>query len=383
MVLNKEVEQMYSEAVDIRRALHQIPEPGFLEIKTSDYICRYLEDLNISYKKYAKTGIVAEINMNKKETIAFRADMDALSMTEQNDVGFKSLHEGYMHGCGHDGHMTMLLLFAKYVKANEGDLKKNVVFIFQPAEEGPGGAAVMIQEGLFRDYKIDEIFGIHLHPEFDESVIAISEGPVMAMTGEFDITVKGKTTHGAMPHTGTDAIIIASVMIQQFQSIISRNVNPTEAAVLTVGTIHGGERRNIIAGSATLEGTIRAFNENEFYKILDRMRQIMKGLEIAYDCEIEADLRVDYPPVVNHRSSVENFKISNQDMNLVEFPPQMIAEDFSYYLKEVKGAFVFLGVKNIEKQYVFPLHNSKFNFDEKALLYGVQSYINMVYKCKE
>lgn len=383
MVLNKEVEQMYSEAVEIRRALHQIPEPGFLEIKTSDYICRYLEKHHISYKKYAKTGIVAEINANQEETIAFRADMDALSMAEQNDISFKSQHEGYMHGCGHDGHMTILLMFAKFAKANEKTLRKNVVLIFQPAEEGPGGAAVMIQEGLFKDYKIDEIFGIHLHPEFDEGVIAINEGPVMAMTGEFDIIIKGKTTHGAMPHTGNDAILVASEMVQHFQSIISRNVNPTEAAVLTIGTIKGGERRNIIAGSVTLKGTIRAFNEQEFYKILDRMRQIIKGLEIAFECEIDADLRVDYPPVVNHSSSVESFKTSNQGMSIVEFPPQMIAEDFSYYLKEVKGAFVFLGVRNQEKQYIFPLHNSKFNFDEKALLYGVQSYINMVYEFKE
>lgn len=380
MVLNKEVELMLDEAIQIRRTLHQMPEPGFEEIKTSDYICSYLENLTISYEKFAKTGVVAYIDVGGHETIAFRADMDALSMVEQTQVDFASKHEGFMHGCGHDGHMTMLLLFAKYLSEHKSTLKKNVLLIFQPAEEGPGGAEVLIQEGLFDKYQVDEIFGIHLHPEFDQGIIAINDGPVMAMTGEFDFVVHSKSGHGAMPHTGNDGIIIASQIIQQLQTIVSRNINPTDAAVVTIGTIKGGERRNIIAEKVTLEGTIRAFSEDAYYQIVNRMNEIIKGIEVAFSCSIDVDVRTMYPPVVNHKESVDRFKAVNDHLTIVEFPPQMIAEDFSYYLKEVKGAFVFLGTKNTDKNYIFPLHNSKFNFDESSLLYGIQSYINLIEK---
>lgn len=378
MKISEGVQELNDQAIKVRRDLHKIPESGFNEIQTSEYICNYLNNENISFVRMGKTAVIAEINRNMPYTIALRADMDALSLSEQTGVDFASEYEGMMHGCGHDGHMTMLLLVTKLIKKNEEQLKCNVVFIFQPAEEGPGGAEVLIKEGLMTKFNIDEVFGYHLHPEFEEGTIAINHGPVMAMTGEFDLEVIGKSGHGAMPHTAQDAIVIASHLVTQLQSIASRNINPTEASVVTIGRIDGGERRNIIAEEVVLEGTIRAFDENVYKLIVSRMNAIIKGVEIAFDCTIKCEIRTMYPPVVNHKSSVDLFKSKNEDMTIVEFPPQMISEDFSYYLKEAKGAFVFLGTKNVDKNYIFPLHNARFNFDERVLLVGIQSYMNLL-----
>jgi len=382
MGLNQRIKAYEEDATKIRRELHKIPEIGFEEFKTSEYICKFLELNGITFEKnIIKTGVVAKIEGKNKtdgKTIAFRADMDALSLTEQNDISFKSTHEGRMHGCGHDGHMTMLLLFAKYVKLNEENLNDTIVFIFQPAEEGPGGAKPMLDDGLFKRHNVDEIFGIHLHPDFKEGTIAINDGPVMAMTGEFDIDIYTKSGHGAMPHTANDGMVVMSQLISQLQSIVSRNIDPTKAGVVTIGRIEGGERRNIIAEHIRLEGTTRAFSEDVYKLIEERMAQIVKGLETSYNCKIDLEFRTMYPPVVNHVSSVDAFRKANASLEVVEFPPQMIAEDFSYYLKEVKGAFVFLGTRSEADGYVFPLHNSKFNYNESALLYGLQSYVNLL-----
>jgi amidohydrolase len=381
MMLTQGVQALEETVVTLRRDLHKIPEAGFEEYKTSEYICKFLDSLNIIYtKKYAKTAIVAYFEGKKEnnKTFAFRADMDALSMEELTTVEFKSQHDGFMHGCGHDGHMTMLLGFAKYLKSVEDLLEDNVVLVFQPAEEGPGGADVMIKEGLMDDYQIDEIYGIHLHPDFEEGVIAVADGPIMAMTGEFDIDIITKSGHGAMPHTAVDGMIVAANMINQFQTIISRNIDPTSAGVVTVGRIDGGERRNIIAERVRLEGTTRAFSEKDYHMIQKRIRQICTGLQDSFDCEINLEVRTMYPPVVNHKTSVDRFIKANESLKLVPFPPQMIAEDFSYYLKEREGAFVFLGVRNEQAGHVFPLHNARFNFDESVLLMGIQSYINVL-----
>lgn len=382
MALNQTVQQYLGQATQIRRSLHMIPEIGFEEYETSEYICKFLNENGISYEKnIAKTGIVAKIEGREDKTgknIAFRADMDALSLSENNSVDFKSTHEGKMHGCGHDGHMTMLLLLAKYVKDHMAPLNFDVIFIFQPAEEGPGGALPMIKEGILDKYHIEEVFGIHLHPDFEEGTIAINKGPVMAMTGEFDIDIYSKSGHGAMPHTANDGTVIMSSLLQQLQTIVSRNVNPTKAGVVTVGRIEAGERRNIIAEHVRLEGTTRAFSEDVYDLIQRRIKEITEGLMKSFDCRIDLEIRTMYPPVVNHVSSVDNFIKANEGMTIVEFPPQMIAEDFSFYLKERKGAFVFLGTKNEALGFTKPLHNSAFNFKEDVLLYGLQSYINLI-----
>lgn len=380
MNINSEIINFKEEIKKIRRELHKIPEAGFYEVKTSKYIKDYLNSIDVEFEESATTGIVAYI---KKEgatkTYAFRSDMDALSMIEHTEHDFKSTHEGFMHGCGHDGHMSMLLVFAKYLSQNRDSLKENIVFLFQPAEEGPGGAEVMVAEGVFKNHNIDEVYGIHLYPEVEAGRFSYREGAMMAMTGEFDIKIKGRSGHGAIPHKALDAIVIAAELVSKFQNIVSRFINPIEGAVLTVGRMECGVRRNIIAEEAILEGTLRAFNEDVYNTIKGKCYDYAKGMEVSYGCEVEVVFRDMYPPVVNDKNLCEEFKIANEkDFLVEEIEPQMISEDFSYFQKEAPGLFMFLGVRNEAKNHIFPLHNSKFNFDEEVLLCGVQGYLNLL-----
>ncbi len=379
MDINKLNELYNDEVIKIRRTLHQIPEHGFKEYKTSEYIKTYLDQYNITYESFAGTGLLAYVKGNNpSKTIGFRTDMDALSIYEMNEIDFKSTHEGFMHACGHDGHMTIALTFLRFLSEHREYLKDNVAVLFQPAEEGLGGAEAMLKDGVFEKYPVDEIFGIHLHPGYPERTIAINDGPVMAMTGQFEIDIHTQSAHGAMPHLGNDGMIVLAQLINQFQSIVSRNIDPTEKAVITIGKVEGGTRRNIIAEHIRLEGTFRCFSDAVYEVMKKRVDSIIKGLETSFDCKIDNNFRLAYPALVNHVESIERFRKANKNILLAEYNPEMIAEDFSYYVKETKGAFVFLGVRNEEKNYIFPLHSSHFNFDENVLLTGVLSYINIL-----
>ncbi len=379
MIIDKNISIYKEEIKTHRRSLHQIPEAGFSETKTAEYITNELSNLGLIVETgIAKTGVVGFLKTEKSsKTIAFRSDMDALSMTEETGVEFQSQNSGFMHGCGHDGHMATLLVFAKYLVSNKELLNENILFIFQPAEEGPGGAEIMLEEGLFERYNVQEIYGLHLYPEVEEGRIAVKPGPLMAQTGEFDITITGKSGHGALPHKGTDAIIIAADLISRLQTIISREISPIAPAVLTIGRMEGGERRNIIAEKVVFEGTIRAFNEEVFQSIFDVMDRHCRATELAYGCEIKSDYRTMYPPVYNDEELTQSFMLANAEVtDLIE--PQMIAEDFSYYQKKAPGVFFFVGTRSDNKGYVFPLHNARFNFDEETLLNGVQAYKNIL-----
>ncbi|MGB3368266.1 MAG: M20 family metallopeptidase [Acidaminobacteraceae bacterium] len=380
MNINNEIAKFRDEIKTIRRNLHRIPEAGFSEFKTSKYIKNYLTNIGVEYDESASTGIVAYIKKEgSTKTYAFRSDMDALSMNEYTDHDFQSTHEGFMHACGHDGHMSMLLVFAKYLSQNIDSLKEDIIFLFQPAEEGPGGAELMIAEGVFKKHNIDEVYGIHLYPEVESGRFSYREGPMMAMTGEFDIKITGKSGHGAMPHKALDAVVIAAELVTKAQNIVSRFINPIEGAVLTIGRMECGVRRNIIAEEAILEGTLRAFNESVYNTIKSKCYDYARGMEVSYGCEVEVVFRDMYPPVVNDKDLCEDFRVANEKDFIVEdIEPQMISEDFSYFQREAPGLFLFLGVRNEEKNYVFPLHNSKFNFDEEVLLCGVQGYLNLL-----
>lgn len=378
MIIDQEIKLLEDYATKHRRALHKIPELGFNEYKTSKYIKSVLDHLDIPYKESAKTGVLGFINKNKKKTIAFRSDMDALNIEELNEISFKSTIKENMHACGHDGHMSMLLTFANYLKSHEEDLTVNVLFIFQPAEEGPGGAEVIIKEGLIETYGIEEIYGTHLYPSIDEGKIGLRKGPMMASVGEFKITIHGKSAHGAMPHLGIDTIAIAAQFITQIQRIISREIHPTTSGVVSIGKIDGGTRTNIIAEKVEMFGTIRAFDAKINTFIQKRIRDVLEGLKVTYTIEYETDFNDMYPVVNNDGQMVEDFIKANGEAFIEEVPLQMISEDFSYYQEKIPGLFVFLGVRNEEKGYVNGLHNSKFNFDEKNLLNGVQSYINVM-----
>lgn len=360
----------------IRRRLHQVPEIAFDLFKTHDIVKEYLISYGYDIEIVASTGIVAVKKGKNNESVAFRADMDALMVTEKTEVCYESTHKGKMHACGHDGHMAILLGFAKYISKLD-NLSKSIVLIFQPAEEGPGGAKKIIDEGVLLRYNVQSIFGLHIFPGIEEGKIGLANGPLMAQNGEVDIIIQGRSAHGAMPHKGSDAILAASTLVLEYQSILSRRIDPLEPAVLTLGTISGGEARNIIAGEVSLTGTIRAFNP-EVYKIIkNKMADINQGIAKLHEVNVKMEVRDFYPPVVNDSTLYELVKSSLTNEDIVSVKPLMLAEDFAFYQQEVPGFFMLLGSKNEEKGFTQPLHNACFNFDEKILLTGITSYISI------
>lgn len=362
-----------NKVIEYRRILHTIPEIGFDLFKTSKFIKNELESMSFKTEEVAKTGIVAFIKGELNETIAFRSDMDALNVEEENDIPFISQHKGKMHACGHDGHMAILLGFARFI--SDKNLKKNILLIFQPAEEGPGGAKVIVEEKVLERYNVKYIFGIHLYPELNEGIIGIKEGEMLAQNGELDIEVIGKGSHGAQPQSGIDALLVASFLIQSYQSIISRSINPLNSSVITIGTITGGEARNIIASSIKMSGTIRCFNQEEYNNIKNRILEINKGILIMHNATIKCNITDFYPPVINDpflynivKKNIENYEI---------IKPMMISEDFAFYQQEVPGLFMMLGTKNESLGFIHPLHSCFFNFKDEVLIKGIKTYLDI------
>ncbi|MTI69758.1 MAG: amidohydrolase [Firmicutes bacterium] len=360
----------------VRRKLHQIPELGFNEFKTRDFLKKELENFEFEIYDVAKTGIIAVKRGINKNALAFRADMDALVIKEENDLSFKSRHEGKMHACGHDGHMAIVLGFAKYLSKIE-KLNRDIVLIFQPAEEGPGGAEVIVDEGILEKFNIKEVFGLHILPDVKEGKVATIPGAMMAKTGEVDITIKGKGGHGAIPQSTIDTLYVTSQLINNYQSIISRNINPIQGAVMSVGKIKGGQSRNIIAEKVELEGIIRAFDTGVYELIKRRIKEINEGIEKMYGVKISMEIRDMYPPVVNDKKLYDIFKSVIDEEKLEKLDPMMISEDFSYYQREIPGLFFMLGSRNEEKEFIYPLHNARFNFNEEILVEGVKIYIKL------
>jgi len=376
MILDIKLKEIENEVIMIRKQLHKIPELGFEEYKTQKFIIDYLSKLNIETFKVAQTGVLGYIKGTLgKRTIAIRADIDALPIKEKTNLEYSSIHEGIMHACGHDGHMAITLGLARYLSEIKDKIKDNILFIFQPAEEGPGGAEVIVNEGILERFEVDLIFGLHLYPEIEHGKAAVRSGPIMAQTGEFDIIVKGKSGHGAIPQNSVDSIVIASNLVNSLQTIVSRSIAPLSPAVLTIGKIYGGERRNVIAGEVTIEGTIRAFEEQVYNTIKKRMKDLALSLEKGYGCEVEVIFRDMYPSVNNDKELADIFfEVID---NVEEIEPQMIAEDFSYYQRRIPGLFFLLGVRNENKGYTYPLHSSMFNFDEGILIRGIEIYIKL------
>lgn len=364
---------MVEQLIKHRRALHQIPELAFDLPLTSQYV--YDELMNMGYQpiKMAKTGWVVYKKGLIEDAILLRTDMDALPVFEQTGVSFQSKHQGKMHACGHDGHMAMMLGFAKWLSQQQ-ELKKSVVMIFQPAEEGPGGAKVMIEEGLFEKFPIRAVFGIHLYPGLEEGLYGLVDGPMLAQNGEFDLEIQGKSAHGAQPDMGRDAILAAAELIQSYQSIVSRRLSPLDPAVVTVGKISGGEARNIIAQKVLISGTMRAFTDDVYQKMKQEMRRIDQGIEYAYDVIINNTI-MDYYPAVTNDHELFNQLISVLPPTSYQIiKPMTVSEDFAFYQQHVPGVFVMLGTKNEKKGYIHPLHSCYFQFDESVLIKGVELY---------
>lgn len=377
-------QNMVEELRQIRRDLHKIPELGLKEYKTSAYIREKLEGFGITeLETWLETGVVAVIRgKGKKEAVAFRADMDALPVTEQTGCDFTSEHVGCMHACGHDGHVTVLLGFAKYLQEHKDELENDVVLIFQPAEEGPGGAQLLVDAGLFEKHPVRCIIGCHIFPQVPQGKVACRKGAMMARNGEVDVHIYGESAHGAQPQLGHDAVLAAGAVITGLHTILSRNVSPLDSGVLTFGAIYGGEACNIIAKEVKLEGTMRAFSDEAYETMTKRVQEAAAGIAAGYGCKGEAVFRHMYRVVDNDPKLVELLQEVAGD-NYEETPPYMLAEDFSLYLQKVPGMFFFLGSGNAEKGYTHSLHSAQFQFDEEILALGVETYAKLLKKLAE
>lgn len=363
-------------AIHYRRTLHRIPETGLLEFKTQTALKNFLADSGaVVYDDIYHTALVAYFEFNPgAPTLGFRADMDALSLTECTTHDFVSTHPGAMHACGHDGHMTLLLLLADYLKAHP--LKQNnVALIFQPAEEGPGGAKGMIDSGILERFNISEVYGIHLFPGLPEGVVGTKSGPLMAATSEVRVTFSGTPSHGAQPHVGRDAILAGASFLMNAQTIVSRSLSPMDSGVVSFGLFSGGERVNIIAPKATLEGTMRSFSPEVHQLIQRRLVALAEATALAHDVEAQVVFDDMYPAVLNDDSLA---KLAFQILPYaVEVPAEMLAEDFSYFGERVPSLFMFLGIKGETKGH-FPLHSNRFDFDERALLTGLDCFVRIL-----
>ncbi|MCF2640611.1 amidohydrolase [Fusobacterium varium] len=361
-----------------RRALHQIPETALEEFKTKEYLKNYLISIGLEPQEIVETGLFVYIEGKDKENcIAFRSDIDALNIKEETGAEFESKHVGKMHACGHDGHMTTLLAFAKYLTTIQ-PLEKSVLLIFQPAEESPGRAKDIVETGLLKKYNVKAIYGIHLFPELPEGTVASKEGPFFAQAALMTTTITGKSGHGAMPHKTIDPLMAFTKIVDGYQTIVSRNLSPFDPGVVTIGKFCGGSAQNIIADTVNFWGTIRTFKEENTEFIIERIKEIHRGIELSYRVKIDEKIDIVYPPVVNDKELYKKFVETMKNMNYVEHEALTISEDFAYYQKEVPGIFMLLGTRSEEKGFIHPLHSCHFNFDEKVLLKGVEAFARIL-----
>lgn len=356
-----------------RRDLHQIPEVGFKEFKTQKYIIEALTAMGYNPNIICETGVYVFIPGNSEYCKAFRADIDALSIQEENTCEFSSKHSGFMHACGHDGHTAALLGFAQYLTTIKNK-SISTLLIFQPAEEGPGGAKFICEAGLLEKYKVKEIYSFHLFPDLEEGTVSTKAGPFFAQATEFDCKIIAKGGHGGMPHKTNDPLIPFTKIIDSYQTIISRNLSPFSAGVITVGQFNGGTVRNIIPNSVDFHGTIRAYSQEDTENIIKRMKDIHRGTELAFNIKVEDEFRILYPAVINDAKLYKKFLNVSNNFNFIEGETLALAEDFAFYGEKVPAVFFLLGTKNKKKNFVSPLHSSTFNFDEKVLLEGIKLF---------
>lgn len=351
---------------DIRRQLHRIPEPGFQEFKTQ----RLLLDVIATFPQQRievrtwRTGVLVRVKgTNPKRRFGYRADMDGLPITEDTTYPFRSEHPGFMHACGHDMHMAIGLGIADYFVQNP--IADDVILVFQPAEEGPGGAQPMLAADELQDWMPDYMFALHIAPEHPVGTIATRPGILFANTSELFIELKGKGGHAAYPHQTNDMVIAGSHLVTQLQTIVSRNVNPLDSAVVTIGTFTAGTRQNIIADKARLEGTIRTLSADTMVLLKSRIEAFVRGMEAAYGCEISLDYGANYRQVYNEEQLTTEFidwLRGSDAANVVVCSEAMTGEDFGYFLEKIPGFMFWLGVDT-----PYGLHHAKIEPDERAI----------------
>lgn len=376
--IKKISKEIFPSLVKLRWELHQYPELAFNEFKTSERIAKELKRIGIDFKKgVAKTGVVGLLNKTKQgKTLALRADMDALPVLEQTNFSYKSKNKGVMHACGHDVHMACLIGAAKILTRLKEELPGKVKFIFQPSEEvPPGGAKPMIEEGVLKDPDVSGIFALHCDSAVPMGKIGVREGPTMAHADSFDITIIGKGGHGARPHDGVDAIVVAAQVIQALQTIVSRKINPLEPVVISIGTMEGGSARNIICDKVILKGTARTLNKEIAKKIPVFLKEVISGITKSAGASYELNYYEGYPILINHPKATDLArrsiaKLFGKEAIFELRRPMMGGEDFAYYLQKIPGSFLRLGIRNPKKDAIYPWHHPKFTVDEDAIKIG-------------
>ncbi|WP_291821342.1 M20 aminoacylase family protein [Bosea sp. (in: a-proteobacteria)] len=374
------IEAFTDELVAIRRDLHAHPEIGFEEVRTSGIVAEKLAAWGIEvHRGIGGTGVVGVLQGTggPGRRIGLRADMDALPMDEITNLPWRSTIPGRMHACGHDGHTTMLLGAARYLAENRG-FAGTAIFVFQPAEEGLGGARAMLADNLFERFPCDEIYGIHNAPNLDPGQIAVFPGPAMAGADFFDIKITGKGSHGAMPHVGRDPVIVAISLAAALQTIVSRNADPREAAVLSITQIHAGSAYNVIPEEAVLAGTVRTFSPEIAKLIRERMREICAGMALTFGVQIDIDIRGIFDVLVNHpEQAIATAAVATEIVGagnvLTEPKPVMGSEDFADMLRVVPGAYAWVGHAGS-----VPVHNPAFVLDDGILPIGASLLARLV-----
>lgn len=377
--LKQDADALAAQLVDWRRDFHRHPELGFEEVRTSGKVVERLEQLGLDVRTgIAETGVVAILRAPNATgpAVLLRADMDALPIQEVDGREYGSQVANRMHACGHDGHTSMLLGAANLLCARRDQLPQDVVFCFQPAEEGGGGGQKMVEAGVLDLVPTGVVYGLHLWSPSEVGTIEVRPGPAMAAVDEFEARIVGRGGHGAIPHVTRDPIVAAAQAITILQSVVSRNVDPIQPAVVTIGSVQAGSATNVIPDDARLLGTMRSFSEEVRGLLRERVREVLEQVAGAAGCRVEFKLRCGYPAVVNDARAAELARLKAAEVvgeqNVIEPPPMAAAEDFSFFLQKRPGAFIFVGAGNESKGITAPHHSPRFDIDEAALPRGAE-----------
>ncbi|NLJ59060.1 MAG: amidohydrolase [Tissierellia bacterium] len=379
----KELAKKYEQyTIDMRREFHMYPELSMKEVRTAKRIKEELEKIGVPFVSIGESGVVATIEgKNKGKTIALRADIDALEVNEIRDIPYKSKNEGIMHACGHDAHGAMLLGAAHLLNEIKDKFNGSVKLLFQPAEEIAQGAKALIKGGALEG--VDEVFGMHVMGNFPTGKIAVGSGPRMASADKFKITVKGVGGHGSMPNLGVDALVAASAIVMNLQTLVSRELSPMESVVVSIGKFNSGTRFNVIADEAVLEGTTRCFSYEVRDQLPTAMERIIKSTAASYRAEAELEYNFLTAPTINKEESTERAKnaikkIMSEEA-VMEMPKMLGSEDFSEYLAKVPGTFAIVGTANEEKDTCYANHHPMFDIDEDMLVKGLALHAQYAY----
>ncbi len=382
--LRNDVDEILPGVIADRRFLHEHPELGFQEVETSRFVAERLaslgvEDIQTGIAVTGVTGLIRGKKPGNGKTLLIRADMDALPIQEENDVEYRSQHAGVMHACGHDAHTSMLLAVTRLLMERRDEFAGTVKVLFQPAEEGPGGAKPMIEAGVLENPKVDAALGMHMAQAQPLGVIGVRNGPAMAASDRFELTIKGVGGHGARPQATVDPIVVGSQIVLAMQTLVSRETDPTVPAVVSFGAFLAGEAFNVIPDTALLRGTVRSFQQEERERLAERIEALVRGIAGAMRAEVEFAYHFGYPPTVNDPAMSEIVREAAREVvgaeNVVEEELHMGAEDMSYFLEAVPGSFFYVGSKNPDKGLVWGHHHPRFDIDEESLGNGIQTMV--------